>query len=78
MKDKTKQTLFPLTFMGATLFYAWAIVSLWIGPSWNLSGPQYLVVGVIPAFLGVVCTVMALALHIELQEGDSSNEGPWR
>ncbi|MFB6230272.1 MAG: hypothetical protein ABEL04_03875 [Salinibacter sp.] len=78
MKDETKQTLFPLTFAAAALFYAWAIVSLWVGPSWSLSGLQYLVVGVIPAFLGVVCTVLALALHIELQESDSTgNEDPW-
>lgn len=73
MKDETKETLFPVTFVGAALFYSWAIVSLWMGPTWTLSGFWYLVVGVLPAFLGVLCTVLALALHMELQESDSTN-----
>jgi hypothetical protein len=32
-----------------------------------------MLVGVLPAFLGVTCTVMALALHLELRDGDSAN-----
>lgn len=74
MTDETKETLFPVTFAGAALFYSWAIVSLWLGPTWSLSGPWYLVVGVLPAFIGVLCTVSALALHIEIQESDSTNQ----
>ena len=75
MTDDTKQTLFSWFFAGATLFYGWAIVSLWVGPRWDLTGARYLVVGVIPAFLGVVCTVFALALHIDIQDHDSTNTG---
>jgi hypothetical protein len=73
MTDETKQTLFSWFFAGATLFYGWAIVSLWMGPRWIHSGTWYLIVGVIPAFIGVVCTVSAIALHIELQESDSTS-----
>ncbi|PSQ97192.1 MAG: hypothetical protein BRD53_03485 [Bacteroidetes bacterium SW_7_64_58] len=77
MPTSRRSTVWPqmhsLTFAGAAFFYSWAIVSLWIGPSWALSGPRYLIVGVIPAFLGVVCTVFALALHMEIQESDSTN-----
>lgn len=75
MTDETKQTLFNWFFAGATLFYGWAVVSLWMGPQWGLSGIRYLVIGVIPAFFGVVCTVMALSLHIDLQDSDSTNTG---
>lgn len=75
MTDEMKQTLFSWFFAGAALFYGWAIVSLWVGPQWGLSGVRFLVVGVTPAFLGVVCTVLALALHIDLQESDSTNTG---
>jgi hypothetical protein len=73
MTDETKQTLFPWTFAGATLFYGWAIVSLWLGPTWSVSGSWYLLVGVIPAFLGVLCTVVTLALHVDIQESNSTN-----
>jgi hypothetical protein len=73
MTHDTKEALFPVTFGAAAFFYAWAIVALWMGPSWNLSGNWYMLVGVLPAFLGVTCTVMALALHLELRDGDSAN-----
>jgi len=73
MTDETKEWLFPLTFAGAALFYGWAIVSLWVGPHWGLSGGRYLIVGVLPAFVGVLCTVAALLLHMDLQERDSTN-----
>jgi hypothetical protein len=73
MTRDTKEALFPVTFGAAAFFYAWAIVALWMGPSWNLSGHRYMLVGVFPAFLGVTCTVMALALHLELQNGDSAD-----
>jgi len=73
MTHDTKEALFPITFGAAALFYAWAIVALWVGPTWNLSGTRYLLLGVLPAFLGVTCTVLALALHLELQDGDSAN-----
>lgn len=75
MTNEMKQTLFNWSFGGATFFYLWAIVSLWLGPSWALSGVRYLIVGVLPAFFGVVCTVSALALHIDIQDHDSSNSG---
>jgi hypothetical protein len=72
MTNETKEQLFPLTFAGAALFYGWAIVSLWVGPYWGLSGGWYLIVGVLPAFFGVLSTVAALLLHMDLQENDSS------
>ncbi len=75
MTNETKQTLFSWFFAGAVLFYGCAIVSMWVGPRWNLTWARYLVVGVIPAFLGVVCTVAALALHIDIQDQDSTNTG---
>ena len=77
MTDETKKRLFNWTFAAAAFFYAWAIVSLWVGPRWALSGGWYLVVGVLPAFFGVVCTVTALALHIDLQDHDSTDTGSW-
>ena len=73
MTRDTKEALFPVTFGAAALFYSWAIVALWMGPTWSLSGRWYMLVGVLPAFLGVTCTVMALALHLELQDGDSAS-----
>jgi hypothetical protein len=75
MADETKQSLFSWFFAGAALFYGWAIASLWVGPRWGLSGTRYMVIGVLPAFLGVVCTVLALALHIDLQDSDSTSTG---
>lgn len=70
-----KITLFRLSFVGAAILYSWAIVSLWIGPRWSLSGPLYLFTGVLPAFFGVLCTISALALHLEIQEDDSASSG---
>lgn len=75
MTNETKERLFNWTFAGAAFFYAWAIVSLWLGPRWALSGSLYLVVGVLPAFFGVLCTVSALALHIDLEDRDSTDAG---
>ncbi|MCS3626759.1 hypothetical protein GGP53_000332 [Salinibacter ruber] len=73
MTNDTKETLFPITYASAVFFYAWAIISLWVGPDRGLTGDWYLALGVIPAFLGVTSTVMALALHLELQDGDSAS-----
>lgn len=73
MTHDTKESLFPVVFGAAALFYSWAIVALWVGPAWNLSGNWYMLVGVLPAFLGVTCTVLSLALHLEIQDGDSAN-----
>jgi hypothetical protein len=75
MTDETKQTLFSWCFAGATLFYGWAVISIWMGPRWGLSGARYMIVGVLPAFLGVVCTVLSLVLHIDLQDSDSTSRG---
>lgn len=76
MTHDTKQKLFPIAFGCAALFYAWAIVALWMGPSWNLSGITYLLVGILPAFLGVLSTVSALALHLDLQDDSTNRGGP--
>jgi len=73
MTNDTKETLFPITYASAIFFYAWAIISLWVGPDRGLTGDWYLLLGVIPAFLGVTSTVMALALHLELRDEDSAN-----
>jgi hypothetical protein len=72
MTNETKQQLFPWVFAGAALFYGWAVISLWLGPSWGFSGGFYMVVGVMPAFFGVLLTVAALLLHMDIQENDSS------
>jgi hypothetical protein len=50
MTNDTKETLFPITYASAVFFYAWAIISLWVGPDRGLTGDWYLVLGVIPAF----------------------------
>ena len=73
MTNDTKETLFPITYASAVFFYSWAIISLWVGPDQGMSGDRYLVLGVIPAFLGVTSTVMALALHLDLRDGNSAN-----
>ena len=78
MTDETKERLFPLTFAGAALFYGWAIVSLWVGPHWGLTGGWYMIVGVLPALVGVLCTVAALLLHMDLQDSDSTNRDDFR
>lgn len=79
MTDTTKRTFFRASFGGAALLYAWSIGVLWVGPQWSVSGPRYLLLGVGPAFLGVVCTVGALALHIDLREEDATGGGEeWR
>ena len=70
MSDASKQWLFTVSFVGAVLFYSWAVVSLWLGPRWGVSIGQYGLVGVLPALLGVLCTVAALALHLDLRERD--------
>lgn len=73
MTDETKEQLFPITFAAAAFFYAWAIISLWVGPHWGMSGGWYLITGVLPAFFGVLSTITALLLHLEIQENDSTN-----
>lgn len=73
MKKETKERLFPLTFAAAALLYSWATIALWVGPRWGLSGGWYLIVGVLPAFVGVLCTIAALLLHLDLRENDSTN-----
>jgi hypothetical protein len=71
MTDKTKRLLFTASFVAAAIFYAWAIFSLWLGPVWEFSIRRYGLIGVLPAFFGVLCTVAALALHLELRDHDS-------
>lgn len=70
-----KQTLFRLSYGGAALFYVWAIGALWIGPAQRLSGTRYLLIGVLPALFGVVCTITAFALHVQIREDDSKGSG---
>ncbi|MFB6273522.1 MAG: hypothetical protein ABEL51_11570 [Salinibacter sp.] len=72
MTDETKRTLFTGSFVAAAIFYAWATFSLWLGPVWKISWVKYGLIGVLPAFLGVLCTIAALALHLELRDHDSS------
>jgi hypothetical protein len=71
MTNEKKHKLFPWLFAGAALFYGWAVISLWLGPSWGFSGRFYMLIGVLPAFFGVLSTVGALLLHMDIQEGDS-------
>jgi hypothetical protein len=72
MTTETKKTLFNWFFAGAALFYTLALASLWLAPNWGTSGTSYLLTGVLPAFFGVLCTILAIALHADIREEDST------
>jgi len=70
MTQAQKDLLFRVTFWGAAVLYAWALIVFWMAPEWELSGMTYYFVGVLPALAGVVSMVTALGLYVDLQKGD--------
>lgn len=70
MTEAKKDKLFQLTFWGAGLLYVWALFVFWMAPQWGLSGWTYYLMGVLPAFGGVVSLAVSLGLYVDLQKDD--------
>jgi len=68
MTDQQKETLFQVSYWGAGLLYVWALYVFWMAPEWQLSGRTYYLMGVLPAFLGVVALATALGLYMDLYQ----------
>jgi len=68
MTERQKEILFQVSYWGAAFLYVWALYVFWMAPEWQLSGRSYYLLGILPAFLGVVALATALGLYMDLYQ----------